>query len=268
MDKCEQALIEERFAIQLRLTYHNKHDADTEGHLPIVCLQGKWRQPFLVFNQDTGGTLSPDQLAGEGEDRVIDILKKKHPAAQSLVQLAITGTSQKSNFYPVTLDEIYGPLIRSVALKMQGSAGQSGVDAASSKCTCTSYQSESDQLCDAINKLAFCVSTTYVDPEGLTSFVACRLIVLDKLPRVRPNGVVKYCAKLLSKTILSIIWKDIQTAVGSHQLRHEACCKVAVHALWTVFEDQESGAMLLVVASNAFNSLNRSIVLRNVMSAH
>lgn len=76
-----------------------------------------------------GWPLSPDQLAGEGEDRVIDFLKqKKHPAKQPLVQSAITGTSS-SNFYPVLFDETNGPRICSVALKMQGAAGPSGLDA-------------------------------------------------------------------------------------------------------------------------------------------
>ena len=42
--------------------------------------------------------------------------------------------------------------------------------AAGWKHLCTSYHIESDQLCEAIAKLAIRVSTTYVDPGGLTFF--------------------------------------------------------------------------------------------------
>lgn len=81
-----------------------------------MMLAGKVKAALcLVSNQDMDGTLLPDQLVGEGEDWVIDILKKKHRAAQPLVQSAIIGT-KGTNFHPVIFDEING-LIRSVALK-------------------------------------------------------------------------------------------------------------------------------------------------------
>ena len=72
-----------------------------------------------------------------------------------------------------------------------------------------------------------------VDPEGLTSFVACRLIALDKCPGVRPIGVGEVLRRIVSKTILSLVREDIQRAVGPLQLcvGHEAGCEAAVHAL-------------------------------------
>ena len=264
-----QSLLEEGRAIQLRLTmYQNKRKADTARVFANLMFVGKVKAALrLVSNLDMCRTLSPYQLAGEGEDRVIDILKKKHPAAQPLVQSAIIEASD-TNFHPVLFDEINGPLIRSVALKTQGSAGPSGLDAAGWKRMCTSYQNDSDQLCEAIARLAIRVSTTCVDPEGLTSFVACRLIALDKCPGVRPIGVGEVLRRIVSKTILSLVREDIQRAVGPLQLcvGHEAGCEAAVHALRTMFKDQESEAVLLVDASNAFNSLNRNTALRNVMS--
>ena len=146
-----QSLLEEGRAIQLRLTmYQNKQKADTARVFANLMFAGKVKAALrLVSNLDMCRTLSPYQLAGEGEDRVIDILKKKHPAAQPLVQSAIIEASD-TNFHPVLFDEINGPLIRSVALKTQGSAGPSGLDAAGWKRMCTSYQNDSDQLCEAI----------------------------------------------------------------------------------------------------------------------
>jgi len=85
---------------------------------------------------------------------------------------------------------------------------------------------------------------------------------------VRPIGVGEVLHRIVSRTILSLVREDIQRAVGPLQLcvGHEAGCEAAVHALRTMFKDQESEAVLLVDASNAFNSLNRRTALRNVMS--
>ncbi len=138
--------------------------------------------------------------------------------------------------------------------------------AAGWKHLCTSYHIESDQLCEAIAKLAIRVSTTYVDPGGHS--LVCRLIAIHKCPGVKLIGVGKVLRRIMSKTIISLVREDIQAAVGPLQLcvRHEAGCEAAVHALRMVFEDQESEAVLLVNAGNAFNSLNRGIALRNVIS--
>ena len=61
----------------LRLTmYQDKQEADTARVFANLMFAGKVKAALrLVSKQNMGGTLSPDQIAGEGEDRVIDILK-------------------------------------------------------------------------------------------------------------------------------------------------------------------------------------------------
>ena len=57
------------------------------------------------------------------------------------------------------------------------------------------------------------------------------------------------------------------TSDGSLQVcaGHEAGCEVLIHAMKNIFENEKSAeAILLVVASNAFNSLNRKLFLHNV----
>ena len=68
--------------------------------------------------------------------------------------------------------------------------------------------------------------------------------------------------RIVCKVIFSLVREDVQDAVGSLQLcvGHDSGCKAAVHALRTIFEDEESEAVLLVDASNAFNALH------NIMS--
>lgn len=59
---------------------------------------------------------------------------------------------------------------------------------------------------------------------------------------------------------------DIQDAAGPLQVcaGHLSGCEAAVHAMRRVFETPGTDAVILVDASNAFNSLNRQTALRNI----
>ncbi len=57
-------------------------------------------------------------------------------------------------------------------------------------------------------------STTFVHPEGLSAFVACRLIPLDKCPGVRPIGVGEVPRRILAKAVLRIVGQDVEEAAG------------------------------------------------------
>jgi len=131
---------------------------------------------------------------------------------------------------------------------------------------CTSFQRLSDDLCEALAGVAKRLCTTFVDPSGLTAFVACRLIALDKCPGVRPIGIGESVRRVIAKTVLSVIRVDIQTAAGSLQLcaGHLSGCEAAVHSTRQLFSSNDVEATILVDATNAFNSLNRQAALRNI----
>ena len=63
----------------------------------------------------------------------------------------------------------------------------SGVDAYAWRRFCSSFKSASADLCNALAGVARRLCTARVDPEGLSGFVACRLVPL--VPGVRPIGV-------------------------------------------------------------------------------
>ena len=79
--------------------------------------------------------------------------------------------------------------LRCVALKLHGAARPSDLDASAWRRMCTSFQTVSDDLCDALSAVAWCLCSSFVDPTGLSSFVPCRLIALDKNPGVRLTGI-------------------------------------------------------------------------------
>ena len=63
--------------------------------------------------------------------------------------------------------------------------------------------------------------------------------------------------RIVSKSVTRLLKKDIQMASGSLQTCSgiEAGIEAAIHSMRTIFNEAESEAMLLVNATNAFNSL-------------
>ena len=97
-------------------------------------------------------------------------------------------------------------------------------------------------------------------------FLACRFIALDKNPGVRPIGIGDTARRIIAKAVLSIVRADIQEASGCIQLCGGLISGIeaAVHAARTSLESDDSEAILLVDATNAFNSLNRQTALHNI----
>ena len=99
----------------------------------------------------------------------------------------------------------------------------------------------------------------------MLAYTSCRLIPLDKSPGVRPIGIGEVMRRIIGKAVMRIGRHDLQDAVGTIQLcaGQDAGCEAAVHAMEQVFADDDTEAMILVDASNAFNCLNRQVTLLN-----
>ena len=112
---------------------------------------------------------------------------------------------------------------------MDGAAGPSGLDVAAWKRLCTSFKTASADLCNSLASTARRICSCYVDPRGLSSFVACRLIALDKCPGVRPIGIGETVRRIRGRTIAIAISDDIQAAAGPLQVcaGHLAGCEAA-----------------------------------------
>ena len=134
----------------------------------------------------------------------------------------------------------------------------------SDKGWCTCYGKNSVTLCRSLASFGRRICSNYVDPSCLTAFNACRLIPLDKLPGVRPIGVVEVCRRIIGKAVMKIVKLDVMESVAGRQFCAglNGGCEAAVHCMSTVFELNE--ASLFVDATNAFNSLNRATTLINL----
>ncbi len=80
-----------------------------------------------------------------------------------------------------TLEGLDAEAIRQAAMHTHGAAGPSGLDAYAWRRICSSFKSASNSLCTALANVGRRIATTNVNPEGLSAFVACRLIPLNKI---------------------------------------------------------------------------------------
>ena len=105
-----------------------------------------------------------------------------------------------------------------------------------------------------------------VDPIATAPLLSCRLIALNKCPGVRPIGIGDTARRIIAKAILTITKADIQEATGSVQLcaGQISGTETAVHTVTTLFQQENTEAILLVDATNAFNFLNRLVALHNI----
>lgn len=225
-------------------------------------MEGRVRAALRLIAEDNND--GPLKLHSRiGSETVRDVLSQKHPPKQPPKQSSIIMPDAPiAEPHPVLFDMIDGLLIRSTVLCMDGAAGPS----AAWKRLCTSFRSASTDLCDALASTARRICSCLADPKGLEAFVACRLIALNKCPGVRPIGIGETACRILGKAIAVATSDDIQDAAGPLQVcaGHLSGCEAAVHAMRRVFETPGTDAVILVDASNAFNSLNRQTALRNI----
>ena len=278
--KFDDLLLEGR-VLQTQLKRHvdrrstNRNDIDSSSDAINARLygqllsRGKVKSAMhLVSDKGRGRILTLDETVPSGgvqNATVRDVLKAKHPPAAP-VDLEALLTDTPPPTHPVIFDQLDGESIQLAALHSQGSAGPSGLDSANWRRLCTMYRGQSRRLCTAMSMLAKRLCTSYIDPAVLQPFVACRLIPLSKNPGVRPIGICETLRRIIGKAIMRVVGPEIQSVVGVSQLcvRQKSGCEAAVHAMRRLFIDENTEGLLLVDASNAFNSLNRQVMLQNI----
>ena len=226
----------------------------------------------LIAEDSRGGVLSLDSqvpcTGGTTSKSVRDILAEKHPPGRMAVTdtLLDSGCSDPPCYDPILFEQLTGDLIKWAALHTHGAAGPSGVDAYAWRRLCSSFGSASVTLCNSLAAVARRLCVEEVDPAELMAFVACRRIPLDKKPGVRPIGIGDMPRRIIAKAVLHVLGADIQLAAGALQTcaGHDAGSEAAIHAMKSIFDDDNTHAALLVDATNAFNLINRQVALHNI----
>ncbi len=89
---------------------------------------------------------------------------------------------------------------------------------------------------------------------------------LPKNPGVRPIGIGEIYRRICAEAFLQTVKDDAMEAAGPLQTCAGLPSEIeaAVHAMDDLYEEEETECILLVDADNAFNRLNRSVVLKNI----
>ena len=198
---------------------------------------------------------------------VLDHLIQKHCSPHSINEEAvILPNSPSSNHEPLSIlfEGIEGRTIKNAALRV---SGPSGIDTMMMRRLCVSFGSTCEDICNSLALVARRLCSSYVDPDSLSAFLSCWLIALDKCPGVRPIGIGETCRRVIAKAVLWFLRDGIIDSVGPIQTcaGQQGGQEASVHAMGAAFQFVDLDALLLVDASNAFNSLNRGVALRNIL---
>ena len=89
---------------------------------------------------------------------------------------------------------------------------------------------------------------------------------LDTKPGVKPIGAGEVLRRIIGKLVSWTFGKNIKQAAGPLQTcaNHGAGAEAAIHSMRKIFEDDETDAVLLIDASNAFICMNRKVAMHNV----
>ena len=196
---------------------------------------------------------------------VRDILLDKHPLPRSPPAAALI-EEEPVQIKPIVFDRLTPDLIRDVGRHASGAAGPSGLDAEAWKRMLTCFRQSSNRLCAALAAAAYSLCTQDLTNVNLSALTAARLIALDKKPGVRPIAVGEVFRRIICKSIMRVIERDVLCATAPLQLcvGVPSACEAAVHAVGGLFRSPFIQGILLVDASNAFNALNRLAALHNV----
>ena len=228
-----------------------------------LVLEGQINSALRFLSESTSGGVLPLT------DEVMAQLQIKHPEPQPAKLGSLLFGPIDDEFPETVYSGINGEMVRQAALRTKGSGGPCGVDANGFRrmLACKSFKQSSTKLCEAIATMTKTLCTQYIDPVTIEPLVASRLIPLDKGEgAVRPIGVGEVIRRICGKCVMNIAKRDVVEASGSLQLcaGQKSGSEAAIHAMHRIFEADDTDAVLLIDASNAFNSLNRAAALHNI----
>ena len=201
-------------------------------------------------------------------DKALTMLKQKHPEANEPPQeVLLQGPTRP--VHPIVYEDMDESLILKAAMLTKGGSGPSDLDADGWRkiLTSRSFGTSSSELRKtfALFVKSLCVEEIK-NAESLDSSIACRLIPLDKRPGITPIGEGEVLRRIAGKAVMILLKKDVCKAAGSLQLRggQVAGSEAAIHAMHDVFNDDDTEGILLIDAENAFNTINRKVMLHNL----
>ena len=137
----------------------------------------------------------PCSMSGGQNEKVTDILLKKHPNFLMPPKSFLINCTELPDFEAV---EITGNIFQRVACMIQGSAGPGGCDATHWQVSLLCYGAHSASLCESVASFTRALANTVVLRSDIRALMACRLVTLDKCSGFRLEKLYReFWVKLL-----------------------------------------------------------------------
>ncbi len=232
-----------------------------------LVLQGKLRQAVrYLTDREKGSILMPDDIDEKTGDSVTTVLESKHPDARVPDVSFFQSYPNTPDFVDLDITE---DSVEKVAGRLSGSAGLGGSDAYACSHWLLKFGTASRKLRVALAGLSAWMANGFPPWAAYRALMAGRLLALDKSPGVRPIGVGETWRRCIAKCVLLVSGNEAKESCGIDQLCAglESGVEGGIHALqhvWDQHHMEEFWGFLLIDARNAFNELNRTLMLWTV----
>ena len=213
----------------------------------------------LLTNNMQGGVLPLNE-------ETINMLRQKHPKSQNPNEDFLL-QGPEPTVEPIIFDVIDEAMVMKAAQLTQGGSGPSGLDGDGWRHILTSrgYRDAGNDLRVAIAAVTRSLCSEIINDDSIGPLMASRLIPLNKMPGLRPIGVGEVLRRIIGKVVMSTLKPDVVKACANSQMcGHKSGSEAAIHAMKAMYENNDTDAVLLVDAENAFKSLNRKAFLHNI----
>jgi len=255
-------LLREAEALQKRLP-----KAEKKKNINIISR--KFREHVSKGNLNSAIKLLSNNMEGgilPLNDETKALLKVKHPVAKKADE-DVKLQGPLPTVENVIFDVIDESMVLEAAKITRGGSGPSGLDADGWRRILISrdYGEVGVDLRKAIASLIRRICTVEINDVSLAPLMASRLVPLNKNPGLRPIGVGEVLRRIMGKVVMAAFSEDVVRASSIAQMcGRSSGSEGAIHAMRRMYASENTDAVILVDAANAFNNLNREALIHNI----
>ena len=241
---------------------YNNIGAQTYNSL-VLC--GKLRSAVRwITERETGGVLRPGGRCEKTGDRVLEVLRAKHPEARPPTAASLTPYTGCPP--ELTRVDITDNTVTAVAGRLSGGTGPGGTDSVLLQHWLLQFGAASAEIRFIVEDFDEWLSNRRPPWAAYRALMSGRPVALEKHQGIGPVGVGETWRRLMVKCLLKVSGPEAKATCGTTQLAGdlEAGIEGTIHVMCVLFEEhreEEDWGFLLIDARNAFNEENRTAML-------
>ena len=241
--------------------------SDRAQRFNTLLLQGEVRRAVrYITERENFAIHNPtDTFTTDGETpiSVLDVLHSQHPIPSQLRPSDLPKFESVPHLPRLHFTDDH---VCKVATKLGGACGLSGIDGHTLKTWLLYYGAASSALRTAFQQFVTWQANNIIPWAALRALKSKRGLALNKFPGVRPIGIGNIEDRFLAKLLLAEAGPSATDAAGIFNVSAglPAGIEAAVHAAheaWTATATDDNFGFLLIDARNAFNELDRNMML-------